>query len=134
MIRLVNIQAFGITYEGYILIESFEDLEDYYERFRKRQVFNANDELREYPLRSLRLYLSNHAYHTFKVKFGYENQFHSIKYLAELTGQVFGHQLEHILNGKRLAINLMGGYFPLPNDATIEDVQTKDSIFKPKQI
>lgn len=123
MIRFVNIYTNGLHYDGYILIESFEDLETYNE-FRKKQASNAMDNL-------------SHRSTTQKSKLaGYAEMFTIPQhFIIQTIGNVYRDQLKRVLNGHKLGINLNGGYFPIPKDALIEDIiQTENKIFKPKTL
>jgi len=130
MTKLVNIEAFGIKYESYILIEDFKDLETYYEKFRKRQIYDANDDLRNSCHKTL---LANFAFHTFKMKTGESDNIRSIRFLIDVIGSVYVDQLKLVLDGKKLAINMKGGYFPLPKDAIIQNTEIQyNKNFKSK--
>jgi hypothetical protein len=113
------------------LVEDVKDLDVYYEKFRKRQIFNANDDLRK---QSLSLKLSNFAESDFFVRYGFHNNIKAIRLFADTIGNVYKDQLNSLLNGKRLAINLIGGYFPLPEDSIIHEIGKHHNILKPKTI
>jgi len=130
--KLVNIQAFGINYENYILIENIKDLNLYYKKYRKSQIFNATKELTE---NKANLGLSDFAYYDFHLKTGIYDNYGSIRNLANICGSVYKNQLKLVLDGKKLGVNFKGGYFPLPNNAIIKRVKIKTHrIFKSKFI
>ncbi len=125
MLKIVNIQAFGIKYESYILIEDINDLNFYYEKYKKRQISNAISELK-----NSNYLISSLAGISYTCS-GNENRFKAIGYLAKLSGDIYKEQLKIILNGKKLAINFSGGYFALPKDCTIEKIKPQShKIFK----
>lgn len=109
--KLVNIHANNLYYEGYILIETINDLDSYYEKFRNTQIDNMNKQIvRECS----------------GITAG-------IRLLANNVVSLYETQLNIILTGKKLAINLKGGYFALSNDAIIEEVNVNNNtIFKSK--
>jgi len=123
MIRFVNIQADGLHYDNYILIENANDLNAYYE-FRKQSIYNAFDNLA--GRKQTNSYLAAVA----------ESISHTpIQYLANLIGTVYQDQLERIIDGIKLGISaLTGGYFPLPSDCVIEDIKVDNVLFKPKEL
>lgn len=129
---LVNITAFGIKYKSYILIKDLKDLEMYYEKYRKPQISRACDSMRDYHIFSV---LGDLGKNIGKIRTGYNQYPYGVLALADLAGQVFSNQLRNILDGKKLGINLKGGYFPLPDDAIIEKIHPKENTpFKAKTL
>jgi len=130
--ELVDIKAFDITYKSYILIKSLNDLHLYYEKYRKPQVFRANDYLKNEEVNSQ---LGNFGQLLCSIKIGSTDTYKSIRVLANIIGDTYKDQLKYILEGKKLAVNLNGGYFPLPNNAIIKLTKIKDDkIFKQKNL
>ena len=120
MIRFVNIEAHGMHYDNYILIESVSDLDAYYE-YRKQSVYNAFDDLsgRQKTGRSKLAGLASISVYP-------------IAYLANLIGNVYADQLNKIINGVKLGISaITGGYMPLPEDCVISNIETDNELFKP---
>jgi hypothetical protein len=134
LIRVVNIEDHGVNHEARILIESVEDLTIYYEKFRKRQIFDATDELRKKGGCG-KLRLAGFADADFFIKCGYRDDIKAIRLFANTIGEVYKSQLKCILDGKRIAVNLIGGYFPLSKDAKITEIDsTTHPVFKPKSL
>lgn len=133
MLRFANIKAFGISYENYLLVENINDLHSYYENFRKRQIFNATDDLRN---NKNRLKLAGFAETDFLIRYGYKHNIKAIRLFADTIGSVYKDQLKFLLDGKKIAINLIGGYFPLPDDFSVEEINLTsiNDIFKPIHI
>lgn len=52
-----------------------------------------------------------------------------LSHLKLLQAKVLSDQLRHVLNGDRLAINKLGGYFPIKPDEEIEFIETKNDIY-----
>jgi len=130
MIKLVNIEMNGIKYENYILIENIHDLNEYYEEFRKPQVYRAFDGVRN-PREETRL--SNFMISDSKVKYGTEAM--AIGNFIRLLGNVYTDQLRNLLDGNLLVLNYIGGYFPIrkKDQYKIEPVIPKaHKILKPK--
>ncbi len=130
---IVNIKAFNVNYKGHILIESLQDLEDYYEDYRKPQASRSCDSLKDRRMNSR---LADLGTSIVWIKTGVspsnvQNGF-TIRTIANLLGEVYTGQLKYLLDGKRIAINLKGGYFPIPDDAVIKRVQSNNKVLKGK--
>lgn len=117
MIGLSNIKAFGIEYKQYFVLESIDDLQEYYEIFRKPQVHASLDNLRNNTIKTaLASYSTN-----------------PLGFIITTTETVYESQLKMILQGKKVAVNQLGGYFALPNDAIIKHIVIKkQKLFKSK--
>ena len=142
--KLVNIKAFNDLYKGYILIENLKDLESYYKKYRKPQVHRACDDIMDRENFSSNLAAWGEIIVKIKTGDSYANKGTSINAIANLVGTAYSHQIEYLLKGKKLAINIKGGYFPIPDDAIIEDYYKPEhrifkrsslfSLFAPKEI
>jgi len=132
MIRFVNIHQSGFFYEKRLLVENVDDLKEYYEKFRMPQIKGAKDALRSEEGHKSRL--ADFATFGFKLKTGMEDNRHGgVLFLANLMGKVYKDQLRMVMmEGKKLAMNNNGGYFPIVEDAHIIDIEIKShKIFKP---
>lgn len=140
--KLVNINVHNLKYENYILIENINDLNEYYDTYRKRQIYNACDNLREnkYGFNLASVGISLHLIKNKTRDYRHKDYGCAIRQLAEIFGQVYTDQIEFLLKGYRLAINLIGGYMPLSNDDNIKfeniSIPKKEilKVFKPQTI
>jgi len=120
----------GIKYENYILVETLKDLNEYYEMFRKPQVYRAFDGTRDPRQETV---LSSFMKHDALVKYGTEAM--AVGNFIRLLGNVYQDQMRNILDGNILALNYIGGYFPIrkKDQYKIETVIPKaHKILKPK--
>jgi len=109
--------------------KTLPDLNEYYENFRKPQVYRAFDGTRDKP----ETRLSNFMKHDALVKYGTEAM--AVGNFIRLLGNVYQDQMRNILDGNILVLNYIGGYFPLrPKDQyKIEQVIPKThKVLKPK--
>jgi len=130
MLRFVNIQYDNMFYEGYLLVETLEDLNKYTFDFRMPQYKRAKESLSVESQMNSRL--GEIAAHIFKFKTNRDIQLGGVLVLSDLMGNVWETQARMILDGKKLAVNQHGGYFPLANEAVIEELERNThKTFKP---
>jgi hypothetical protein len=130
-----NIECFGMKYQSYILIENMEQLLEYHNTIIDGKTKIAAKELVERgKVRAKNQYVG----HPDSILVGVSEMFSEAKNcgsliaLADLMGQTKTDMIKLVLEGKNLAINNVGGYFPIPNDAKIEIV--KDFKYSEKDI
>jgi len=129
MLRFVNIQYDNMFYEGYLLIETLADLNKYTFDFRMPQYKRAKESLSVASKMNSRL--GEVAAHIFKITTNQDIDLGGVLVLSDLMGSVWETQARMILDGKKLAVNSKGGYFPLAKKAVIEEIKKEEhNVFK----
>jgi hypothetical protein len=129
--KRANIECFGNKYHGYYLIENLDDAYEYEDSIWKNRVFETADDLLESSKRNFIGHCTTKLGNITHSISGIKGQGWLIT-LTELMGNVSAKRLMYICEGKKLAINNSGGYFPIPNDAQIELLP--DYIYTEKDI
>jgi hypothetical protein len=130
-LKIADISCFNQKYKGYYLIENMDDLRIYNENIANNQFEKSYKELSDKV--------------TFKKMSHLEDDIaHSCDCISKATGQgslyllcvTLGHRnasmIKLVAKGNKVAINMAGGYMPLPSDAVIvlrdSKKYTKDDI------
>ena len=133
--KRANITCLDHTYQSCILIEDMNDLQEYIETFVNGKAKEQAKKLIDRSLIKVRRGYVPHpddrvidicetlSLHTGKG---------SIKILSELIGGRNTDMIKFVARGKKLAVNFMGGYFPIPDDAIVEIL--KDLKYTEKDI
>jgi len=131
--KLATVYARGLAHHQMLIIESYEDLIEYYQKFRLREVSIANDHIRDKKFSNYNLVGTAVSLSIIKLgKCTEDEPAILVKVLAETIGKAFEDQLRFLSEGKKLAINQKGGYFPLMDGEFFDEVEIKrHKIFKP---
>jgi len=117
--KRANIQAFNMEYTNMILIETMEDLYEYFETIATTRVKDAAQDILEtaktggHNRTRIGGFAQTMANHT--------NQ-GAIMVLCDLVGKVQASQIMKVAQGIKLAINPGGGYFPIPENAKVKKI------------
>lgn len=119
--KIANIKAFNLEYTNMVLIETMDDLYEYFETISAERVKEAAKDILETAK------TGNHN----KTRLGGFTKLMSehtdqgeIYTLCDIVGRVQATQIMKVAQGIKLAINLSGGYFPIPEDAEIQIMPT----------
>lgn len=120
--KQANIQCFGLTYNGYYLIENLDDALEYEETIWSQKIKDSAQDIIHASKRnfighcSTQLGNLSHALSNLKGE-------GDLRVLCDLTGSVSASRLKYVCRGHKLAINHNGGYFLIPDDAKIERLE-----------
>lgn len=115
--KRANIQAFDMEYTNMILIETMEDLYEYFETISTTRIKEAAQDILETA--------KTGGHNTTRVGgFAQDMARHSgqgaIHLLCDLVGRAQASQIMKVAQGMKIAFNPSGGYFPIPENAKIE--------------
>jgi len=115
--KRANIQAFDLEYTNMILIETMEDLYEYFETIATTRVKEAAQDILETA--------KTGGHNTTRVGgFAQDMSRHTnqgaIHVLCDLVGRAQASQIMKVAQGIKIAVNPSGGYFPIPEDSVVE--------------
>ena len=126
--RIVDIFCDNRTYKSHYIIENISDLMEYHKTIRMCSLSKINGDFDK------NIYvepLANAAYNIKKIHtdFGMldnkKNSSSSKLILDNLIQEIYINQINSVNKGYKLAINPKGGYFEIPKNATIVDIDIK---------
>lgn len=130
MIKIANIKCFDQFYEGYILIESVSDLENFRKEKQNGMIRDSAISLMERKTNISNGGINNHSLDALVITSEETSKITGAGILrshSDIVGDMRATQAIIISSGKKIAINPFNliGYFPVPKDAEIEIITDK---------
>ena len=122
--KRATIECWNMQYQNYILIEDMNDIQEYIENQTGRKV-EVMKKLIERTKTKVEKGYVNHPDDLLVARM--EDLSHiigggSVWNFANTTGQKEAAMIIYVAKGKKLAVNHVGGYFPIPEDAMIKSI------------